>query len=153
MATEERKDLDSLDNWNQKDLFERKNNMKNQNSDFTRLNDTQKRAAIERYIELRKTLTTQEAREQIGVAAPDTIYRWAERFGLVDQVKIGHNSGKGTKKKTPPQLISVRADTEFQPQPREREAKKPHGNIVVIMGDPESVKSALQSAFNVVTHK
>ncbi len=154
-------------NWQQKDLFERKN-MKSQTG--FNMDENQKRAAVEKYIELRKTMTTRDARTALGGISPDSIYKWSERFGLADQVKTGQNKGQSRRKTTAPrqkrsyrfkptpQLISIPVDTS-EPlvghhQPRqETTTKKPLGNIVVIMGDPESVKAALQTAFNVVTHK
>ncbi len=121
----------------------------------SKMDDNQKRAAVDKYIELRKTMTVREARMAVGGLAPDTVYKWAERFGLADKVKNVKLTQKRSYKKKP-QLISIPVDM-GEPivthQPRQQEAVAPKGNIIVLMGDAESVKSAMQTAFNVATHR
>jgi hypothetical protein len=97
---------------------------------------------------LKKTKTATDAAVEVGVAR-DSLFAWATRYGYGDIRTPGTGRRKNADK-TPkkyktrePQLVNLHV----APPPVE----KKKGTIVVMMGDVDSVKEALQSAFNVVT--
>lgn len=124
------------------------------------MNEDQKRAAVEEYIKLRKTMTARKASNAVNLS-PDTIYKYAEKFGIADQVKLRKEHLK-RKKRATPTLMSVPVDNDeghYQEQPMQQKQQvvvasaATQKNIVVIMGDPESVKMALAAAFQMIAGK
>lgn len=144
----------------QMDLFEqREKDMTNiRDTSAFSMDDDQKRAAILEYIKLRKTTTARKASQAVNLS-PDTIYKYAERFGLADQVKLRKH--EKLKRRAQPKLISVPVDEEHyqeQPMPQKQQvvvasAAATQKNVIVIMGDPESVKMALAAAFQMIAGK
>lgn len=146
---------------NQEPLNLEGNKMANNNKTKNiRRTDEEKREILERFYSLKDTMSKHDAAKKAG-ASMDTIVKWEAAFGI----PMSRNTAK-----SPEEILNGPKKTKLQPQPVKRNQPIPlfaneqeaieakieemrrltppkRGKVMALIGEPEDVKSILETAY------
>lgn len=120
-----------------------------------RLTTEERKERVLKYISLRESNhTAKECVEKVGLSR-DTIFKYAAQVGLEKEIRETTKNPvvRGVRQKVKPEMVTIPYEDHEPAAQKKQPQDKKKGNIVIIMGDPESMQTALQNAFNVVNQK